>query len=522
MGFLKFFTSLFKSIFKTSSVDSKTRGELKKIEAELKLHSPAIYKSKSLMANVAEAFVLLYTNTKYIEEILSSTIKSLDVQRATHFANKLILTGFSSEAIELQEDIAFTKRKEEILASKDDSHIYTQQAKNLDQLLKFLSQDEFLQINTIIARLYQLCDICRFNFISAIRIFVPDFSENTDIEKNEIKNVPIEDLETALIDLYYITKDFQITSSMAKAIIALASIHQGEKNVDQDKIIDNLKKISYVFKHIIEPPTILKLVMISKQNPALELETAKYTSSVLSNYVEKIRKQFEIDTNRIKMEIQDETVASEIKSLFKERDMEFLTGYNSEQNNYLLESGVSAFSFITPMQVLKTFLTTHMGSNIQALLNDIVVEGFFCNSDFKTDFSSAVFATLEIQEKIQNFESSFDRGKPNDIAVIRGYIADSHTNPEFLIKLNQLVNQINSSALKLLEEQSQHIMKLYGFLVDMIEDAHLISPINITNIKVLLASSRNKENASQLEGQLPSWSLFFDVMRHYIGLAGKQ
>ena len=89
MNFLKFFTSIFDSLFKSSSKDGKAKSELKHIENELKLHVPTIYKNGALMANVAEAFVLLYTNTKHIEEILSSTIKSSDPSRARAFANRL-------------------------------------------------------------------------------------------------------------------------------------------------------------------------------------------------------------------------------------------------------------------------------------------------------------------------------------------------------------------------------------------------------------------------------------------------
>ena len=253
MNFLKFFTSIFGSLFKTSSVDAKTRHELKRIENELKLHVPTIYKNGALTANVAEAFVLLYVNTKYIEEILSSTIKSTDIQRATGFANKLIVTGFPTEAFELQEKLLFENRKSAVLASENETKTFEEQTKDLGHLLKILGQEEFSQINTIIAKLYQLCDICRFNFIGAVRAFVPNFSEHTELENTEINNVPVAELETMLMDLYYVTCDFQITSSMAKAVVALATIHANGKPVDQDKILENLKKVSYVFKHILQP-----------------------------------------------------------------------------------------------------------------------------------------------------------------------------------------------------------------------------------------------------------------------------
>ena len=516
MNFFKFFTSIFGNLFKSSSKDGKTKAELKHIENELKLHVPAIYKNGALVANVAEALVLLYVNTKHIEEILSSTIKSADAHRATAFANHLIMTGFTTETLELQESLSFESRKAAVIMARNEGKVFDEQAKAFEHFLKTFEQEEFTKINSIIAKLYQLFDICRFNFIGAIKAFAPNFSEPADLEKSEIKNLPIHELETTLMDLYFVSHDFQITSSMAKAIVALATIHAGERKIDQDKILDNLKRISYVFKHILQPTSVRQLVMLCKQDPALVLEEGQYTSTALANYVGHIKKQFEVDTNRIRMEVQDEIVASEINSLFRDRELEILDGYNAEQNEYLLLNGTPAFSLITPMQILKTFLSIYVGSHIQALLNDIVIEGFFYNGTYKTDFSTAVFSALEAHERLKNFESSFDRNSANDIAVIRGYVADAQGNPEFLNRLTKAISGINTDARKLLQEEVSHLLNLYRFLSDMLEDSKLINPVNITNIKVLLASSRNKDNAALLESQLQDWQLFFDIMRNYV------
>ncbi len=522
MNFLKFFTSIFDSLFKSSSKDGKAKSELKHIENELKLHVPTIYKNGALMANVAEAFVLLYTNTKHIEEILSSTIKSSDPSRARAFANRLIMTGLSSETLELQQGLSFEARKEAVIMAENENKVFADQAKAFEQFLKIFEQEEFTQINQIIAKLYQLFDICRFNFFRAIRAFVPNFTEHTDLEKVEIKNVPIQELETPLMDLYFVAKDFQITSSMAKAIIALETIHAGDRKIDQDKILNNLKKISYIFRHILQPTSLHQLVMLSKQDPGLVLESARYNSTALQSYIEHAKKQFEADTNRIRMEVQDEIVAGEINSLFKDREQEVLAGYNSEQNEFLLLNGTSAFTLITPMQILKTFLLIYADSHIQSLLNDIVIEGFFYNPTYKTEFSTAVFSVLEAHERIKNFENSFDRNNVNDIAVIRGYVADAQGNPDFSTKLLQAITRINTEAKKILQEEVAHLLNLQHFLSDMLEDARLISPVNITNIKVLLASSRNKDNAVQLENQLPDWQIFFGIMKNYVVLGEKE
>ena len=78
------------------------------------------------------------------------------------------------------------------------------------------------------------------------------------------------------------------------------------------------------------------------------------------------------------------------------------------------------------------------------------------------------------------------------------------------------VKQINETAKELVVEESSNIRNLFGYLKDLFEDAKLISPSNITNIKILLASSRNKEYATQLENQLVYWEHFISLMGNYI------
>ena len=47
------------------------------------------------------------------------------------------------------------------------------------------------------------------------------------------------------------------------------------------------------------------------------------------------------------------------------------------------------------------------------------------------------------------------------------------------------------------------------------EDSKISSPMNISNIKMLLFSTRNKESTDLLEHKYPNWQIFLDIMRNY-------
>ena len=66
------------------------------------------------------------------------------------------------------------------------------------------------------------------------------------------------------------------------------------------------------------------------------------------------------------------------------------------------------------------------------------------------------------------------------------------------------------------------IKKLKDYLSDMYDDTKRGAPKVITNVKLILFSIRNRENAATLELQLPKWENFIDLMKNYVLFADKE
>ena len=111
MGFLRALRELFESIFMSSSPEVKKRMEMRKVENELKILPSQIFKNGMLQANFAELFRVLYENCKPINDILSSTVCSEDIQRNGRFEYELILTGFDEASQEKIYGLEYENRK---------------------------------------------------------------------------------------------------------------------------------------------------------------------------------------------------------------------------------------------------------------------------------------------------------------------------------------------------------------------------------------------------------------------------
>ena len=276
------------------------------------------------------------------------------------------------------------------------------------------------------------------------------------------------------------------------------------------------RKINSILTRILNPEMLKKLICIAKKDPEATPQSANYKPASRQKYATYIEEKFVADEKKLKIEIKDITISAEIQKLFASKPLEQLEGYNNDNNANLQQNTSASFAWITPMQVVKTFVKYYLSEPIMALLNDIVIEGFFNNNSSKTDFSSDVFAVGEIPNEFETFEKSFTRGAPNDIAILEGFIRDSHKDPEFLTRLAGNVDIINKQAHNLIQNATKKLYTLFNQISEMLNDAKKTAPDTITNIKVLLNSSRNRDAAEQLELQFDMWKVFLAIMKNYV------
>lgn len=521
MSFFQAITDFFDSIFRSSSPEVQKKQKLKKIDSELRTLPNGIYRNGLIQPNFAEILRILYINTRPIYKILENTIAGPDIKRNTRFEYQLLVSGYSEENQQKLKSLEYAERKNEVtmaeLQGSSAQKVFDDQHRRLEKIIHELNSKEFVKMDEIFVKIKQLTELCKFNFITPLKTFDARFDPAQPHLTPTFSAVPPVSLENVFLDLYYIIADFQMTMSVAYAIIALSQIVDVESmsTANQKSIIENLKKIEYACHKILNKDVLKSLIHVSKQNPDFEPTTASYTAGARQKFSTYIQEQYNADEQRIKREIKDEKIKVDIDTLFPSQPLRPLEGYNEEMNELLLQNSSVSFSWITPLKILKTFAAHYYPDSIKALLNDIVIEGFFNNPNFKTQFSQTVFAANEVLEKIDAFEASFAGNAPNSSAVLKGYIRDSHKDSDFSKKLINQVDNINVEAKRIIQEQVSALFSLYVELGDLLQDAKKPSSEIVSNLKVLMMSSRNRDNTDFLENNYPSWKIFFDIMKNY-------
>lgn len=517
MSFLQSLTDFFISLFGASSPEAKKRQEIKKIESELKEIRPVIYKNDMVQPNFAEALRLLFENTAPIEEILNKTICTGDLQRNNRFIEQLLLTGFSPESQELIESFVYENQLKDAMASDSLAIYFDKKHKDLEVIIKQLNSPELLKIDNTINRLKQLHDIAKFSYVSALRLFDTSYNSLDPNYRPNFQPITPNLLEKSLLDLYYVCAEMELNTSMAKATLALFELLHNRPITENEKnrLILNFEKIQSILKKIITPEILTSLIRVAKTEKDYIPQKEKYTLSSRQKYAEYLEGRFIANENRLKIEIKDITINSEIKVLFPDIPIMTVHGYNEETNKLLQQNSAFSFNWIIPLSIIKTFITVYYNDNVKALLNDIVIEGFFNNPTYKSAFSSSVYSCNDSAERMEEFEKYFARGGQFDLALISSFIRDGHKDNDFVNKLKDLIETANTTAKQLIQTESTNFFDLYTKINDLLIDAKKPQADSISNLKMLMTSSRNRDGAALLEQQHGQWKIFLEIMKNY-------
>lgn len=516
MAFFQSLIEFIETVFLSSNPDVKFKLEIKKIENELKLVQPEIYKNGEVTGNFANGFFVLYKETAIIQEILQETINSETVQVANHFMDLLISTGFSGDYKQKLASLSYENLYNTIMNATNQHKAFEEHNKNIESIIKFLHTPEFKKIENVLCQIDRLHDICRFNYMSVIRLFDRNFNEITPTPK--YSNVELSLLENVLMDFYYLIGNYELTSTQARVITVLAEQKNNGSISGEyhEKIMGSLKKISSVLKRVLTRENILTMLKIIKKNPSLSLASGKYSQNKINLYTIRLQKHYASNIERIQSEIKDKKIESDIKILFEGKKIIPFKYYNSETNTFLQNAGFSSLIWVTPATVLKSFVSQFYPEQIQAFLNDIVVEGFFTNPAYKTEFAAKVFACSETLSKIEEFEHKFDKDEQFDYTNLRNLAIESHTNRELGRKLSKKIDNINALALHLLQSEVKALKGLYEIILTLLSETHKSKTENITNIKMLFSSVRNRDSVEILEKEFNLWNFFLEIMKNYV------
>ena len=319
MSLFQTISAFLESIFKKSSPEVQKKQMLKKMDAEIREFKPLICKAGMLQPNFGEAIFGLYKNCRPLDNLFSVTINPNDIPRQKRFEAQLIITGYSLSDQEELNKLTFENRKAEVLGeNQNPDRIYVRQRKLLERLLKELNSESFKKMDLDILNLRQLVEFCHYGFIPFLQLFDGNFIPSDFSYKPGYSELPVSKALNLLEDLYFQTSGLKINTATAEAVLALAQLRKGSEltEIEKNNYLGNLKKINYILNKIIQPEKLKTLIRYCKQDATYEPQVAKYSGSPRQEFANMLQSRFDSEEQRIKTEIQDETITDEVYALF--------------------------------------------------------------------------------------------------------------------------------------------------------------------------------------------------------------
>lgn len=524
MGFIESIANFFSLFFSKSYGSSQNYALQRKLESELKSFGVTVYRNGKLLGNFAEAVRILHINTLPLNELFIDTIGSSDVERRKRYEAQLVLTGFSDDEQKIIDSLSYENRKKVLFETDiSEDKEFEIQRRSLDKILTALRGDSFHGLDKAMMTLHQLIDLCRFNFLPILQSFDPHYKASPSYTPN-YHDEPLVKLGNAVEDLYSHIEGLALDQGIARAVVALATLKNRGELSDERRLsyIQNVSKIASVISHVLVPAHLKKIVCIYHADANYEAALPSYKEFATVHFAQYFQRQYKADTDRLKAELKDMKIRGELRKMFFDDTLEQLAGYNESTSKNIHAHTPFSFSYITPLAILKKFLQWYLLDDIQTLFKDIVIEGFFNNPSYKTDFSELVYAICDLPERLEKFENLFSTGNDYDVAMLEGLTHDLHKDSHFYTKLEGLVEKINSEAQQFLQEAVNSLYELHTQITDLLSDAKKTTGKIISNLRVLVSSSRKRESFALLEQQLPSWDVFFEVMKNYTVIVNRQ
>ena len=398
MSFIDKLQYFFKSLFSPNDPEILKAQKIKNLEQNLSTKYPSLYKNRFAQSSIAFAFFELYKNVEFFREILDFIDTPEKILQKKRIYNILIYTGFDTHTRQSSKSLTFENRKASLERNLYSKTELSNQIKTFEEIEKELHSDVFVKIEETIKNLECFYDLCSYKYIDILS----NFNSSVSLTDQSPHFLPqkCEHIQEELQSFYYVRANVIINASLSRLITAIVnSMPEKSAKINEEIILKKLKKIATYLNKVLSNELIKSLIIIGNNGEEKELQTSTSNSRIIEEFIERQKTMFNADTQRLELEHQNNLRLNEIEQLFETNQLETLIGYNDEMNNLLIQDTPFSFQYLQPLRVLKSFCTYFLYEEIQALLNDILVEGMFSIPIDKSNFSSVIYSSLEVKTK---------------------------------------------------------------------------------------------------------------------------
>jgi hypothetical protein len=353
-----------------------------------------------------------------------------------------------------------------------------------DTMLDFVGSfdaNRVRQINSQYSHLRHFVTFCHFDFYFTLKKFDSAIAEDSFSYKPHFDAI---EAEYVVDDI----RDFlDVALSLPKAadweqIFDLLKAYRGVEVVDRDQ----WKKITRTLFHVLESGVLEKIVQHASEKPEWVAKPGGGMSRIVEPYLNEIKGSVEETLQSIQRERRNNKIEQLVKQVFGTTVIARTKNYTSKANTSFQRTNADGFLYTDALNYLKAYLLDYFKRDIREIVQDLlIVRGKWTTQIQSQQVSDAYHGVLAVSEQIIKLDDGLgDEGELGQrVRRAMGRVVDR--DPSSQKALIEVLNEINTTVLRLVNEAAQNLIIIGKNLKMLLEDIDRKEPQIIINWKQL-------------------------------------
>jgi hypothetical protein len=455
----------------------------------------------------------LYQQCLTLRTVLESTIFAPDEKKALLFLNYFIDCNLPPEIASKKEK--FTK--EAIWQKMIESD-------NPNKTIKSI-QDEFTMYKNNFVKskmpkfeseyyaLYRLYSLASFYFESLFSKFDADFISGS-ASSACYSPATTDELVNDISDIYYLISLLPPKTDLSNAFTKLyARISEENSKALAKTATQAVNSIYKIVSDELPPDKLITLAKFISENPKLRLPVENKPFSILEKYRKEIEEKFAKTKDIIMERYSEQSQIQEIKSLFKDKTLLPINGYTEELVEAIEENNFEPIVGIQALKVTKTFVMEIYEQSIRDSINSLIVEAFFNEKDYQSEFSNRYFAANELKDFFIEFEENLSNSAGNSFRLLNAMFMKNVNSNE--MRIRKVIETVNDKIIHCNKKCAEVFYNLAVKIYEILQDYKLPKPIRINNIKQIKGSI-NREYVNNLANYYGQIAKYIKIIKSFI------
>ena len=478
-----------------------------------------VLKDKKVTNLFLQKIYNLYQSLVILKPLFESTLFSHDEKKSILYLNYFIDSNSPPEITSKKDKFTREAMWQKLIESENPTKSMKFIEDEFNMYKSFFTRSKLPKFESEYFLMYKLYALCTFNFDLFFSKFDHEFIASSSSPPNYTA-ISGGDILNDLKDLYFLIAalppKLDLTSSFNKLFMRISEENYKSLSKNAMTAVTSIYKI---ISDELSPDKLITLCRYIEEDPKLKMNIEQKTFSILDKYRKEIEEKFAKNKEFILEKFSEQSQLQEIKSLFKDKNLLGLEGYTEDLVEALDKNNFDAISGIQALKITKTFIYFVYEPVIKDVVNSFILEAFFNEKEYQTNFSNKFFTANELVEYFKSFEDSLANSGSNSFRLLYamcGKNANSNEN-----KVKRTIELINEKIETCIKKCAETYYGLAVRLYEVLQDYKLQKPVKINNIKII-KGSLNKEFINQLATCYTDFTKYIKIIKNFVNVDAAQ